>query len=176
MVTGWRRALLLVPLLLAAGLLMACGGDDDEDDAAEMDMAEDQMVHKAEPGVVSAKPADATQVGVTLREWAITPGQLTVTAGTLYFLVENAGPEHPHELVIIRSDLGPLELPFADNKVPEEQVDVVAEIEEYAPDSSASLTVELAAGKYLLICNITEEDEAIGSHYKRGMVAILTVG
>ena len=167
------RAALLILLVIARGVLIACGGDDDD----EADMDEDHMAggHMAEPGVVSPKPADATQVAVTLREWAIAPAQPSVKAGKVYFLVENMGPEHPHELVIVRTNVGPLDLPFRDNKVPEDQIDMVDEIEEFAPHSSASLTVDLTPGKYLLICNITEEDAAIGNHYKKGMVAAFTV-
>jgi uncharacterized cupredoxin-like copper-binding protein len=135
----------------------------------------DGMAHEAEPGVVSPKPADATQVDVRLQEWAVAPAQASVAAGKVYFLVENTGPEHPHELVIVKSDLGLLNLPFEDNKVPEDEIEVVDEIEEFAPHSSASMTVELTPGKYLLICNITEEDTEIGSHYRKGMVAAFTV-
>jgi uncharacterized cupredoxin-like copper-binding protein len=160
----WARALILVPLILGAGFLVACGGDDDENAGPT-----------AEPGVVSAKPEDATQVDVTLQEWAIAPVPNSVKAGKVYFLVENKGPDHAHEFVIIRTDLGPLDLPFEDNLVPEEQVDFVDEISEFASGSSASLTVDLTPGKYLLICNILEGDEAIGNHYKKGMVAALTV-
>ncbi|HEU0073911.1 MAG TPA: hypothetical protein VFS30_07850 [Dehalococcoidia bacterium] len=168
------RVLVLVLLVMAGGFLIACGGDDDEEPAVE-DGQMEGMEHMAEPGVVSAKPDDATQVDVRLQEWAIAPGQPSVAAGKVYFLVENAGPDHPHEFVLIRTDLGPLDLPFEADKVPEDQVDLVDEIEEFAPHSSASLTVELEAGKYLLICNITEDDPDIGSHYKKGMVAAFTV-
>jgi uncharacterized cupredoxin-like copper-binding protein len=162
-------------LVFAGGLLLACSGDDDDDATETGEGQMEGMEHMAEPGVVSPKPDDAVQVNVTLREWAVAPSQATVEAGKVYFLVENAGPEHPHEMVIVRTDLGPLDLPFQDNKVPEDEVDIVDEIEEFAPDSSASLTVELTAGKYLLICNISEEDPEIGSHYKKGMVAAFTV-
>ncbi|MPZ50568.1 MAG: hypothetical protein GEU75_14940 [Dehalococcoidia bacterium] len=162
------RALLLAPLLVA-GLAVGCGDDGDEGEDGHMAGG-----HMAEAGVVSPKPADATQVNVTLREWAVAPAQPTMKAGKVYFLVENIGPEHPHELVIIRTNLGPLELPFKDNKVPEDQVDILDEIEEFAPHSSASLTLELTPGRYLLVCNITEEDPQIGSHYKKGMVAAFT--
>jgi uncharacterized cupredoxin-like copper-binding protein len=168
------RIMLLAILVAAGGVLLACGGDDDDGAETEEGRMEG-MEHEAAPGVVSAKPEAATQVDVTLREWAVAPGQPTVAAGEVYFLVENAGPDHPHELVIIRTDLGPLDLPFEEDKVPEDQSDLVNEIEEFATDSSASLTVELTPGKYLLICNITEEDPEIGSHYKKGMVAAITV-
>ena len=180
MSTRRLAALLVVPLLAFAMLAVACGGDDDEEptgatSATGATGATGAMEHMAEPGVVSAKPDGATQVDVTVREWAVAPSQPSVEAGQVYFLVENAGPDHPHEFVIIRTDLGPLDLPFEDNVVPEDEVDFVDEIEEFAPSSSASLTVDLTAGKYLLICNITEDDESIGSHYKKGMVATFTV-
>ena len=165
---------LLALLVTAGGALVACGGDDNQEPEVEEGRIEG-MEHGAGPGVVSTKPEGAIEVDVALREWAVAAGQPTVEAGEVYFLVENAGPDHPHELVIIRTDLGPLDLPFEENKVPEDQVDLVDEIEEFAPHSSASLTVELTAGKYLLICNITEEDPEIGSHYKKGMVAAITV-
>jgi uncharacterized cupredoxin-like copper-binding protein len=171
-------ALLAVPFLALAMLAVACGGDDDDATGGPTGASPTeagQMDHMAASGVVSAKPADAIQVDVVLREWAVAPAQTSVAAGKVYFLVENSGPDHPHEFVVIRSDLGPLDLPFEDNKVPEADVDFVDEIEEFAPHSSASLTVDLTAGKYLLICNITEDDEAIGSHYKKGMVATFTV-
>jgi uncharacterized cupredoxin-like copper-binding protein len=157
---------LLAPLLAFAMLVGACGGDDKEEPEGE----------EPGPGVVTEKPADATQVDITLQEWAVAPGQPSVAAGKIYFLAENKGPEDAHEFVIIRSDLGPLDLPFEDNKVPEDKVDIVDEIEPFAPDSSASITVDLTAGKYLLICNITEEEDGeIESHYKKGMVAAFTV-
>ena len=164
-----RQRTLFIPLVLAAVvLLIGCGGGGDK----EGKMAEN---HPASPGVVIPKPADATQVDVALREWAVAPAQSSVKAGKVYFLAENAGPEHPHELVIVRTNLGPLDLPFQNNKVNEDKLDVVDEIEEFAPRSSASLSVDLTPGKYLLICNITEEDKQIGSHYKKGMVAAFTV-
>lgn len=152
--------------LLAAG----CGDDDDEE---EMEEEEEPVA-----GVVTDKPADATQVDITLQEWAVAPSQPSVEAGEIYFLVENVGPEDPHEFVIIRSDLGPLDLPFDEDefRVPEDQVDIVDEIEPFTPGSSASIAVNLEAGSYLLICNITEEEEdGLESHYKQGMVAAFTV-
>src|SRR5919106_804615 len=157
--------------LIAVGLLSACGGDDGNQEGENHAAGG----HEAQPGVVSPMPADATHLNVTLREWSVALAQPTVKAGKVYFLAENAGPDHPHELAVIRTDLGPLDLPFEQNMIPEDQVDIVGEIEEFAPHSSASLTVELTPGKYLLVCNITEEDPEIGSHYKKGMVAALTV-
>jgi uncharacterized cupredoxin-like copper-binding protein len=180
--------LLGVSLLAFALLLAGCGGDDDKDETGGSTGTADSATgsgdtgdsgdeEEAGPGVVTEKPADATEIDVTLQEFAVAPSQSSVAAGKVYFKVENKGPEDAHEFVIVRTDLGPLDLPFEDNKVPEDQVDIVDEIEPFTPDSTASITVDLEAGKYLLICNITqtEDDGTIESHYKKGMVAAFTV-
>ena len=65
----------------------------------------------AEPGVVEPAPAGAAQVTVDLSEWAVSPDTNTVRAGEVYFLANNIGPDDPHELVIIRTDLAPGALP-----------------------------------------------------------------
>ncbi|HSJ28338.1 MAG TPA: hypothetical protein VLB67_09005, partial [Acidimicrobiia bacterium] len=44
---------------------------------------------------------------VTLQEWSVVPGQDSVAAGPVTFNVTNDGPDHPHELVVIRTDLDP---------------------------------------------------------------------
>jgi uncharacterized cupredoxin-like copper-binding protein len=130
----------------------------------------------AEPGVVEDKPADATQFDVAIGEWYITPDSDRVAAGKIYFLVENAGPADPHEFVVIRSDLPPDQLPVTDGKVPEDEVELLDEIEPFAPDSQASLVLDLEPGNYVLICNIAEEEEGqLESHYGEGMRTSLTV-
>ena len=168
-----KRLLLLlcVPSLAFAMLMVACGGEDESSDSGA---GEDE---EAVPGVVSPKPDDATELDVTLQEFAIAAAQTSVAAGEVYFHVDNKGPEDAHEFVIVRTDLGPLDLPFEDNEVPEDKVDIVDEIEPFTAGTSASIVVDLKPGKYLLICNITETeaDGTVESHYKKGMVAALTV-
>ncbi len=44
---------------------------------------------------------------MSLGGWAVTLDTATVSAGEVYFLANNMGPEVPHELVIIRTDLAP---------------------------------------------------------------------
>jgi uncharacterized cupredoxin-like copper-binding protein len=129
-----------------------------------------------EPGVVEEKPDDATQFNVALGEWFVTPETSRVAAGKIYFLVDNQGPEDPHEFVVIKSDEPADLLPVADGKVPEDQVDLLDEIEPFAPSSQASLVLDLEPGNYVLICNIAEEEEGgLESHYGEGMYSALTV-
>jgi uncharacterized cupredoxin-like copper-binding protein len=128
------------------------------------------------PGEVNPKLPEAAQVNVTLAEWTVTPDPTTVSAGEVYFLANNMSPEDPHELVIIRTDLPPDQLPVVDGRVPEDQVDLVGEIERFAPGTQASDTFELTPGTYALICNVAEiENGQLESHYQLGMHAQLVV-
>jgi uncharacterized cupredoxin-like copper-binding protein len=128
------------------------------------------------PGEVKPKPAEAEQVNVTLREWAVVPDVTTVKAGQVYFLADNQGPNDPHELVVIRTDLEPGQLPVVEGRVSEDQVDFIGEIEAFAPGTQAADTFELTPGNYALICNIAEmEGGELESHYQQGMYTRLVV-
>lgn len=129
-----------------------------------------------EPGVVGEKPEGATQLNVTLQEWAVIPESVTVPAGDTYLLATNAGPDDPHELVVAKTDLAPNSLPTVDGRVPEDEVEVIGEIEPFAPASAASATLTLGPGRYVLFCSIVEvENGELESHYELGMYAGLTV-
>lgn len=130
----------------------------------------------AEPGTVEEQPEGSERVDVAIGEWYIRPAVAEVRSGQIYFYVENEGPEDPHEFVVIRTDLAPDELPVEDGVVPEDAVEIVGEIEPFAPGSAASITLDLPPGKYVLICNIAEvEDGELESHYELGMRAAFTV-
>ena len=187
-----------VGAVLAGSLLLVACSDDDGEDRPSVDVVDggtgsgsvsgsasasgtgsgsaSASGEPASEGVVEARPADATQVDVTLREFAIEPSVATVEAGEVYFLVENAGPDDPHEFVVIRTDLAPDALPVVEGSVPEDDIDLVDEIEPFAPGSSASIALDLEAGSYVFICNIAEiEDGALESHYEEGMRVAFTV-
>ncbi len=130
--------------------------------------------------VVSACTAGGGTVAVALQEWAVQPAQPSVSAGKVTFNVKNAGPDDPHELVVIKTDLAPDQLPTdADGKVDEEGagIEFIGEIEEFDPGQSKSATFDLTPGKYVFICNIvetgTDGDKEV--HYRLGMRAPFTV-
>lgn len=143
----WPLAALLVGALAVLALVAAACGDDEEEEGA----------------------AGAT-VNVSLIEWSVVPDTTSVAAGSVTFTATNDGAEN-HELVVIRTDLAPDALPVVEGKVDEEQVDVIGEIEEFAPGQTESATFDLEPGNYVLICNITEvgENGEIESHYQLGM-------
>jgi uncharacterized cupredoxin-like copper-binding protein len=189
-----RTTLMMFTVLAAVGSIglatAACGDDDDgggvevigetpgaePDPEADPDPEPDPEADPVAELTPEPKPADATEIGVTLSEWSVVASAPSAPAGQIYFLVENAGPEDAHEFVVIKSDLDPGALPVEEGAVPEGDVDLIDEIEPFAVGSTGSITLDLEPGKYVLICNIAEvEDGAIESHYQEGMRAAFTV-
>jgi hypothetical protein len=116
-------------------------------------------------------------VAVTLQEFAVVPDTSSASAGSVTFEASNEGPDDPHELVVIQTDLEPQSLPTDENGAVDEAgegIEVIGEIEEFPPGETESITFELESGSYVLICNIWDEDEQ-ESHYQEGMRVSFTV-
>jgi uncharacterized cupredoxin-like copper-binding protein len=119
----------------------------------------------------SQRPADRRpdagkqHVAATLREFAVRPAHHTVAAGQVTFVVHNAG-HRVHEMVILRTDADPDDLPRHGGRAKE--AGKVDEVENVRPGSTKVLTVHLKPGRYVLICNIA-------GHYAAGMHAALRV-
>jgi uncharacterized cupredoxin-like copper-binding protein len=115
----------------------------------------------------------ASTVGVTLQEFAVIPESTTLSAGSITFEAQNIGPADPHELVIVRTDIPADELPTREDGSFDEDaagVEVIGEIEEFAPGTSASGTFELPPGHYAFLCNLVEEEDGeLEAHYQFGM-------
>jgi hypothetical protein len=123
---------------------------------------------------------DDNTVAATLQEFAVSADPSSVATGSVTFDVSNDGPDDVHEFVVIATDLGPAELPVdEDGAVDEggEGIEVVDEIEEIPVGESRSLTVDLEAGNYVLICNILQEEPngTLEAHYSEGMRTGFTV-
>ena len=58
-----------------------------------------------------------------------------------------------------------------------EGLTIVDEVEDLAVDATESLSVDLEAGSYVLICNVVQEepDGTMEAHYAEGMRASFTV-
>jgi len=116
-------------------------------------------------------------VAVTLQEFAVIPSPASTAAGEVTFTATNEGPDDVHEFVIFQTDLAPDALPTGeDGSVDEagEGLTLIDEIEDIAVGDAPTLTVNLEAGSYVLICNIFDatENEA---HYQEGMRVGFTV-
>lgn len=137
------------------------------------------VVALAACGSDSSAPSggDGGTVAVTLQEFAITAVPATVAAGSVTFEATNNGPDDIHEMVVIKTDLDPNALPTKDDGSVDEAgegVEALGEIEEFEPGNTESLTLDLEAGAYALICNIYDADE-VEAHYEEGMRLAFTV-
>ena len=114
-------------------------------------------------------------MAVTLEDFAVKPATDSVASGNVTFLVANAGPSYPHELRVVKTDLDPAALPTTSTGMLDqtgEGVEVVAKIAPMAEGGSGELTVNLAAGNYLLVCNVYDD---AGAHFQQGMQTAFTV-
>lgn len=186
--------------IAAVLVLSACGSSSDDDAAADTTAAAatDETTAAAPDTTVAAETtaaavettaaaADTTAAPVAettpapaaaaadfeLVEWAIN-GSATLTAGEVTFNVTNGG-NFPHELVIVRGDSYD-GLPLAASGAVEvDQLaagDLIGEVTDLDPGASGSLTVDLPAGNYVLVCNLTGGGS---SHAARGQVLEVSV-
>jgi len=120
-----------------------------------------------------------TTVDVTLKEWSITLSQQSAPAGDITFDLKNEGPEHEHQMLIVRTDFAPDKLPTKANGTVDEGADgvkVVGRISKFDKGERSSGVYTLKAGKYVLICNLYDEDKGQKvSHYQQGMRTAFTV-
>lgn len=112
-----------------------------------------------------------TTIHTYLQEWSIRAEPASAKTGEISFMAHNQGTG-PHELVVVKTSLAADRLPVGtDGKVIEGgPVEVVGEIEpeELSPTMVATKTFSLAAGDYVLVCNIE-------NHYSQGMRTVFTV-
>jgi uncharacterized cupredoxin-like copper-binding protein len=114
------------------------------------------------------------KVKTTEKDFSISLDKPSGKAGEITFSVKNDGPS-VHEFVVFQTDLAPDKLPLTKDEngidiVDEEGAGVthIDEIEDIAVGSTQELKVTLAAGKYVLICNLP-------AHYQQGMHTAFTV-
>ena len=162
------RNLVAVAVLVLAGVAFIGCGDDEKDGGATT---------TPRGTAAAATGAASTETDVTLQEFSVMPDPGSVDAGEVTFNVENIGPDDVHEFVIVKTSLRPSALPTKpDGSMDEEGegVEVIDEIEDIPVGETQSITVDLEAGNYVLLCNIFDEaeDEA---HFEQGMYAGFTV-
>lgn len=110
-------------------------------------------------------------VQVTLSDFRLELSSVTVPAGTITFDSSNDGPStHEIEVLSVPAGVDANDLPVSANvaDTQSEGLKTVDEVENIAASTSASLTVDLSAGAYVLICNLP-------GHYEQGMSATFTV-
>jgi uncharacterized cupredoxin-like copper-binding protein len=116
--------------------------------------------------VSSAETADESTsavVSVTLSEWKLSPATLTVRPGRISFVVRNDGTM-VHEFVVLRSNLHHHGLHVKGGRAVESNR--VARIPRIPSGATKRITLKVAPGKYVLLCNIL-------GHYQAGQYAAL---
>jgi uncharacterized cupredoxin-like copper-binding protein len=144
-------AIVVLAVFVAAG----CGGDDEGDggDGASTTPPTSQA------------PAAGGELTIRMSEFAFDPKDAVAKAGSVVITAPNDG-KVIHELVVLKTDADPAELPKKGGQVDESTA--VGEIADVEPGATGKKTFEMKAGKYALVC-------ALPGHYEGGMYGSLTV-
>lgn len=94
----------------------------------------------------------------------------SVPAGDVTFNVHNSAMTEEHEMVLIKLKSANDQIPYntAKHRVDESKLKSLGEVSDLKPGKDGQLKVKLAAGNYLLLCNIK-------GHFEAGMKANFTV-
>ena len=116
---------------------------------------------------VAAFQPGEVQLVVEMTDYKVITNVATVRAGETKIGVRNRGSQ-PHDLVVLRTDLAPDELPYDAGKARAEEPGLVARTKELRAGGTAAVTASLEPGQYVLICNVA-------GHYGLGMRTALKV-
>ena len=113
----------------------------------------------------------ASKVNVILatksKPFDLTPTPARAGKGKVTFVVSNKGVGLDHEFVVLKTNLPPTKLKVKGSKAVE--TGRVGKLLPLKPGQTKTLTLTLAPGKYVLICNLP-------GHYKAGQRAAFRVG
>jgi uncharacterized cupredoxin-like copper-binding protein len=116
-------------------------------------------------------PPRGTPVNVLLKDFNVRQDAAVVPAGTVSFRVLNQGPT-THEFIVVRTDRAPDKLPLQRDGLTVNEdapgIDLLDEVEGLDIDDRRTLVLDLAAGRYVMYCNLE-------GHYLGGMHGALIV-
>src|SRR5438309_7202910 len=115
----------------------------------------------------AAEAPTGSQVVAELADYKITVNVPSIKAGTIKISVRNLGTME-HSFQVLKTDLPPDKLPVDGASAKAKEDGKVGEIPSIPAGKSAAVTVELAPGKYVFICNVA-------GHYQLGMHTGFTV-
>ena len=176
--------------VLAMALVTAGCGDDKKDSSSE-NLSKDSVTTSSAGstgttgGATGECKTEGTATETASEEVVLTLNDFTIKAskepkaGNISVKGENAGKEN-HEIVIVKGDSADALPKDADGGLDEDKLPeggLIGEIEPFAGGQVCSGTFKLAAGKYILLCNITETEPngEKESHLKEGMHTNFTV-
>ena len=112
----------------------------------------------------AAAPADTSEIPslyVDVSDFKLVTDHPTIAAGHVVVGIRNHA-SMLHELVVIKTDLAPDQLPVDGATAKAKEDGKVGELLNIAGGASRKLVLELTPGKYVLICNVA-------GHYQLGM-------
>ena len=115
----------------------------------------------------AAEAPTGSQVVAELADYKITVNVPSVKAGAIKIGVRNLGAME-HSFQVLKTDIPPDKLPVDGASAKAKEDGKVGEIASIPAGKSAAVTLDLAPGKYVFICNIA-------SHYQLGMHTGFTV-
>ena len=145
MVLGRPTALLISTAIV--GLVAACGG------AATTATPANSATPASSASPVAGSATAGGAIAVDMKEWSITPSSRTAKAGDVIFNITNSGTV-VHEFVVVKTDVKADALKVIGDKIDESALTAVDEVEDIAIGATPSLKVTLAAGHYVVLCNI----------------------
>ena len=153
------RRLLALAAIAALGLpIAACGSSSDSGATAS-------TVPSTQAQTTAAPAAASNALTIKMSEFAFDPKDSQAKAGKVTISAPNDG-QTVHELVVLRTDADPAQLPKKSGKVDESTS--VGEIADVAPGETKKHTFDLKPGKYAIVC-------ALPGHYEGGMYGSITV-
>ena len=167
---------------------MGCTDNSEDIEALQSDVSSlSEKVSALEAAAAAPQAPTPGFIDIQLQEWGVVPlniekkdGEFTVAAGTYVINADNIGPDDPHELVIIRTDLEMEQLQQDERGFVAEDGDGIrkflGEIEEFEVGESDAGIFKLTPGRYILFCNIVVLEEGEWeSHFNEGMRTVLIV-
>ena len=112
----------------------------------------------------AAAPSDTSEIPslyVDISDFKLVTDHPTIAAGHVVVGIRNHA-SMLHELVVIKTDLAPDQLPVDGATAKAKEDGKVGELLNIAGGASRKLVLELTPGKYVLICNVA-------GHYQLGM-------
>jgi uncharacterized cupredoxin-like copper-binding protein len=173
-----RVSTVAIASLLGLTVMAGCGSSGSDSSSSGTDKSAntassgtDKTANTAATGGITVPTATGTPVSIiaddkSATEQFFTLDTASVGAGPTTFTFKNDG-DREHEMIILKTDTPYDQLKVgSDNKVSE--ADSVGEISETPAGKTVVKTFDLAAGNYVLVCNIEK-------HYQQGMRAAFTV-
>jgi uncharacterized cupredoxin-like copper-binding protein len=110
-----------------------------------------------------------TRIDVTMTDYEMQLSAPSAKAGQVTFHIQNDADVTVHEFVVVQTETLAADLPVGEDQLVDESLFTpVDEVEDLEAGKSATLTVTLDPGHYILLCNIP-------AHFTLGMHTDFTV-